>query len=288
MHPATRPIIVGFGQVLCMFDNVVTDIAHSRDKRCTATYGPAQKVKRRLLGPRGSHMSIAKTSVALVLVFLLGGAVLSGCAVPSDTAASTSKPHRAKVPDVAGLDGKLAQRKLEAAGFVVRVARKVPSPRPQGSVLRQLTRAGASVREGSTIALVVAAPYPLVPGTAGMAQAAATQRLRDAGFVVQVTQEVVTSGTEGVVLRQTPIGSRRAAPHSVVTLVVAHVVRPVAQPAPAPAGCTTGYSPCLPPASDYDCAGGSGNGPEYTGLVYVTGSDPYDLDADGDGVACES
>jgi hypothetical protein len=39
----------------------------------------------------------------------------------------------------------------------------------------------------------------------------------------------------------------------------------------------------LAPASDYDCAGGSGNGPKYTGPVRVTGSDPYDLDRDGDG-----
>lgn len=52
--------------------------------------------------------------------------------------------------------------------------------------------------------------------------------------------------------------------------------------------CTPGYSPCLPPASDYDCAGGSGNGPEYAyGPIYVTGSDPYGLDSDGDGVGCE-
>jgi hypothetical protein len=51
--------------------------------------------------------------------------------------------------------------------------------------------------------------------------------------------------------------------------------------------CTPGYSPCLPPASDYDCRGGSGNGPKYTGPVRVTGSDPYDLDRDGDGVGCE-
>jgi hypothetical protein len=75
-------------------------------------------------------------------------------------------------------------------------------------------------------------------------------------------------------------------PHSVVTLVVANVVRPVV--APPPASCTPGYSPCLTPASDYDCAGGSGDGPAYTGFVRVTGSDPYDLDADGDGLACES
>jgi hypothetical protein len=51
--------------------------------------------------------------------------------------------------------------------------------------------------------------------------------------------------------------------------------------------CTPGYSPCLPPASDYDCRGGTGNGPKYSGPVRVTGSDPYDLDRDGDGRACE-
>lgn len=56
-----------------------------------------------------------------------------------------------------------------------------------------------------------------------------------------------------------------------------------------PRNCTRGYSPCLPPASDYDCAGGSGNGPRYAhGPIRVSGSDPYDLDRDGDGVACET
>jgi hypothetical protein len=52
--------------------------------------------------------------------------------------------------------------------------------------------------------------------------------------------------------------------------------------------CTPGYSPCLPPASDYDCAGGIGDGPEYvSGPVTVTGSDPYGLDHDNNGVGCE-
>jgi hypothetical protein len=50
--------------------------------------------------------------------------------------------------------------------------------------------------------------------------------------------------------------------------------------------CTPGYSPCLPPASDYDCEGGTGDGPKYTGQVRVTGSDPYGLDGNGDGVGC--
>ena len=41
-------------------------------------------------------------------------------------------------------------------------------------------------------------------------------------------------------------------------------------------------------ASDYDCEGGSGDGPEYTGTVTVIGDDHFGLDRDGDGIACES
>jgi endonuclease YncB( thermonuclease family) len=45
---------------------------------------------------------------------------------------------------------------------------------------------------------------------------------------------------------------------------------------------------CLDPyASDYDCEGGSGNGPRYTGPVRVVGPDEFGLDRDGDGFACE-
>ena len=53
-------------------------------------------------------------------------------------------------------------------------------------------------------------------------------------------------------------------------------------------GCDPNYTPCVPIASDVDCAGGSGNGPEYVdGPVRVVGSDPYELDRDGDGIACD-
>lgn len=68
------------------------------------------------------------------------------------------------------------------------------------------------------------------------------------------------------------------------------------QPAPAPApfvqppsDCHGSYSGvCVPMASDVDCAGGSGNGPAYVqGPLQVIGPDVYDLDRDGDGIACD-
>ena len=64
---------------------------------------------------------------------------------------------------------------------------------------------------------------------------------------------------------------------------------PVAvEPAP-PGRCDPNYTPCVPIDSDVDCAGGKGDGPSYVvGPVRVIGSDPYKLDRDRDGVACEN
>jgi hypothetical protein len=55
-------------------------------------------------------------------------------------------------------------------------------------------------------------------------------------------------------------------------------------------GCNPNYSgACLKQgAGDYDCAGGSGDGPNYTGTVSVVGYDEFDLDRDGDGIACDT
>lgn len=44
--------------------------------------------------------------------------------------------------------------------------------------------------------------------------------------------------------------------------------------------CMSGYSPCLPIVGDLDCG-------EIGHPVTVTGSDPYRLDADGDGIGCD-
>lgn len=68
----------------------------------------------------------------------------------------------------------------------------------------------------------------------------------------------------------------------------AQAAPPTPEPEPA-ASCHPSYNPCLDPnASDYDCEGGSGDGPMYTGFVTVSGSDDYGLDSDGDGTGCES
>jgi len=163
-----------------------------------------------------------------------------------------------------------------------------PSAAQAGTVLSQGLRAGKHVTWRSAVPLIVAAPLPHVPAITGESGASAAQALRSAGFRVRTLHKTVTSGTEGVVLSESPRGGQSVRPRALITIVVAHVVRPVTSTPTQTQNCTSGYSPCLPPASDYDCEGGSGDGPKYTGLVRVTGSDPYDLDADGDGWGCTS
>jgi hypothetical protein len=87
--------------------------------------------------------------------------------------------------------------------------------------------------------------------------------------------------------RQTLTVVRRQKP--VPTPVATSTPEPTPEPRPE-APCDPNYAgACLDPNSaDYDCEGGSGDGPDYTGTVRVIGGDPYDLDRDGDGIACDT
>lgn len=85
----------------------------------------------------------------------------------------------------------------------------------------------------------------------------------------EIKAEVTTPSVNGV----TSIGTKKL-----------YVAPPAPKVSP---NCDPNYSGCVPIASDVDCVGGSGNGPAYTGMVRVIGSDIYDLDRDGNGWACE-
>jgi PASTA domain len=120
-----------------------------------------------------------------------------------------------------------------------------------------------------------------VPNVVGLRLGNARDTLQRVGnWHVVVDHRQVTEGRSGSVLRQQPAPRLPLRQGGRVTLTVTNLVAP-------PPTCTPGYSPCLTPASDYDCSGGSGDGPQYTGKVRVTGSDPYGLDADADGYGCE-
>jgi hypothetical protein len=113
------------------------------------------------------------------------------------------------------------------------------------------------------------------------ALAAGTTKVRSAGVagVEALTYEVTF--TNGVQTAKRLVGE--VTTRTPVTQVIAVGTKKAPQ-------CDPNYSgACVPIASDVDCAGGSGNGPAYVqGPVRVIGRDIYGLDADGDGIGCES
>ena len=200
----------------------------------------------------------------------------TGVTSTGPTGTTSSPPPQIKVPGVEG--GQLAQirGRLKSRGLVISVETKYSSARA-GTVLRQIPSEGRRVYEGSTVVLVVAEPLPVVPNVLSKNSDQAKRALRNAGYDVEVRKQESTTQPDNDVVAQNPSGGAELRPGRTVTITVINNV------------CTPGYSPCIPQGSDVDCQGGSGNGPRYvSGPVRVTGSDPYDLDSDNDGVGCES
>lgn len=190
---------------------------------------------------------------------------------PTGTTALPPTPE-SEVPDAQGLTAEKASKVLARAELQVSQETEY-SHDPAGSVIDQDPSAGSVVPEGTTVSMVIAEPFPVIPDVVGLTVAQAKKALKQAGFNDARVKQSGTSGTPGTVTSQTPAAGSEALPGRTITLVIPD--------------CTAGYSPCLPPASDYDCIGGTGDGPKYTGRVTVTGSDPYGLDADNDGIGCE-
>ncbi|MCU1570609.1 MAG: hypothetical protein JWR33_1350 [Naasia sp.] len=210
-----------------------------------------------------------------------------------------------------------------AAGVLLFVSGAVAA----GNAATQLALSVAAVRPTAT-AVPLAAPVPTTTSTprGPVITYANTEELEPVAFKQKTvkdadrdsgTSEVTQTGRAGVRTKSFRITLRdgkevdrvlltdevTTAPVDEVTTVGTYVApapepapdpEPVAEPDPEPEpsddGCDPNYSgACVPIDSDVDCAGGSGNGPSYvSGPVYVDGSDIYDLDRDGDGVACDA
>jgi hypothetical protein len=235
-------------------------------------------------------------AIVVVLILIAAGAGIAettqteaepGSPTPATSTTTTTTtpsptPETESVPDVVGGSVDDAMSELEAAGFTVTIETKLTNSAPKDTVLSQSEPAGSLLEPGETVTLTIATPLPKIPHVVGKTAANAKRALKNAGFEVgRVTQQ--TSGKrKGTVISQSPDAGTSARPGRAVSLVVA-------KPAPQqPSGDCQGYSPCILPGPDVDCLGGTGDGPRFvSGPVRVTGSDPYGLDGDGNGVGCE-
>lgn len=123
--------------------------------------------------------------------------------------------------------------------------------------------------------------------TVAEAVAFRTERIEDAGLArgVQRERSAGVAGARELTYEITVVNGREVERK----LLSSRIVR-----APVPRvlavgtyQCAPGYEPCVPVAADVDCVGGGEDGPEFVaGPVRVTGADPYELDPDGNGLAC--
>jgi beta-lactam-binding protein with PASTA domain len=143
-------------------------------------------------------------------------------------------PHRVDVPDVVGLDVRDAQRRLENAGLVPRVAQGEHSIEvDEGVVLDIRPDEGTTVDEGSRVVLVPSAgPPPVrVPNVVGKTLERARTLLRDADLRLgEVRRAYHADVAKDHVIRQSVDGRAEAPFGSAIHVVVSRGPEPVPVP----------------------------------------------------------
>jgi penicillin-binding protein 1A len=155
---------------------------------------------------------------------------------PKDFPAAPA-PASGKVPNVVGMKQEEAVQTLRDSFWTPKVVLEA-STEPEGTVFQQEPKGGTSARLGSIVTIHVSngnAPKLVVPDVVGKAQAVATAALKDAGFAVNVVEQIVCDKSQdGVVLSQTPAAGAKRDPGATVTIVVGKFEPPCPSPSPSP------------------------------------------------------
>jgi hypothetical protein len=179
-------------------------------------------------------------------------------------------------------------------------------PTPNGGmVITPITSVGqlpvtgkAHFKQKRWIALAVGTTFVL--GLAAIGSASPQQPTPNAAAVLAATVSPTT--TVARISQGTPTATQTQAvseasptPKPTAKATLKPTPRPTPRPTQKPRA-TTVPNNCHPSyrgaclrrgIGDYDCAGGSGNGPNYVGFVRVVGYDEFGLDRDHDGLGCE-
>jgi len=208
---------------------------------------------------------------AALLLPLCGGTALAG--------ALTSKPKPA-------VDTTAAAERVAAAPVAGETGTTQPAADPAADPAVEATTTGPTA--GTTVTKKTVIVRKSLPY--------ATKKVND-GTLAKGKTRVRTPGVAGVrtLTYEVTLSGGKETGRKVVSDVVTKqpVTKVVAVGTKVASGgggnCDPNYKPCVPIASDVDCAGGSGNGPAYVqGPVQVIGTDIYGLDRDGDGIGCDS
>jgi beta-lactam-binding protein with PASTA domain len=144
------------------------------------------------------------------------------------TTATTTAPPRPRtttVPDVRGLNQRVARRTLRRAGLLAAVV-YIKSSEPENTVIAQFPKPGAKAKRGARVRINISLganpkPQATIPDVTGVDENSATSQLQRAGFASETfDQETTDPSEDGVVLFQDPDAGSRAPRGSQVTIYV--------------------------------------------------------------------
>ena len=171
--------------------------------------GAVQNKKRRSRAP------LLISLLALLVLALLAWA---GYSLLGEDPASKKTPQ-IKVPNLVGMSLDDARNKV-GSDFDIQVAERVDGERDVDTIVDQNPSTGKA-GEGSEVSVtVVGRQVADVPGVVGSERAAAEQKLKDAGFEVNVKEGESSFGDEGLITSQDPAGGKQAEVGSGVKITV--------------------------------------------------------------------
>jgi len=170
------------------------------------------------IAPKQRRRRMTPLLLALLAIPLLAALAWVGYNLLQDRLAGNT-PRQLGIPDLVGMDLDGAEDKF-GDDFDIEVAQSVSAERPVDTILGQSPSTGKA-EEGSTISVrVVETRVTDVPNVLGAPRAEAEQRLRDAGFEVEVDEEESSFDQDGLVMSQDPSRDSRAEAGSGVTITV--------------------------------------------------------------------
>jgi eukaryotic-like serine/threonine-protein kinase len=158
-----------------------------------------------------------------------------------DLVVSLGKPE-VQVPFVVDMTKEEAKAHLEQAGLVVRLQEE-DSDEDAGIVIRTEPSQGETVADGTTVTVFYSDGPEQIPDVVGLMQPEAKNKIRNAGFQVEVIENPNTTEPAGTVLSQSPRGGQTADQGTTVTIVVSSF-----EPSESPSPSETPSSPTESPS----------------------------------------
>jgi eukaryotic-like serine/threonine-protein kinase len=166
---------------------------------------------------------------------------------PVDLTVSTGKPD-VVVPYVIGDDKDTARQKLTGAGLKVELVKR-ESDQDKDTVIKTTPNAAESVSNGSLVKVFYSAGPTKVPSVIGLKEAAATRRLKAAGFEVSTVLDPATQAAKGTVLEQSPAALTTQPQGTTVVITVSSFEKPTSTPTPSTSPSSSpGGSPSASPS----------------------------------------